>query len=228
VPLNVTVLLSGGGTTFAAIAAFCQSTDSDYRIAHVISDQAKAYGLERAAALNIATTTIPYTDYPNRQQFDEALLAAVSSTEPDLVVLAGFMRIVDATFVHAFTGKLLNIHPSLLPKYPGLNTYARALQAEETIHGSTVHFVNDVLDGGPPIIQVIVNIEENDTVESLSARVQAAERKLYPTVINWFAQERLQLSDSYVVFNGHELTAPLQVPWKPTTGEIDFENTCLH
>lgn len=221
--LNVTLLLSGSGSTFAAIEQFSRRPDSHFKITHVVSDQPKAYGLERASELGIETIVVPYQSFQSRADFDQALQDAVVATKPALVVLAGFMRIVAPSFVRTFDGKLLNIHPSLLPKFPGLHTYARALEAGESHHGSTVHFVNDVLDGGPAIAQAIVIINDNDNVSTLSARVQAAERILYPNVINWFALNRLRQKGKGVVLDGKLLSTPLQLPWNPTTGEIDFE-----
>ncbi len=209
-PLRITVLLSGSGTTFAAIHAASLQPNSGYAVTHVISDVPDAYGLTRAEAAGCLTRSVNYTDFDERAGFNQALLEAVLETTPDLVVLAGFMRIVDPGFVRAFDGKLLNIHPSLLPAYPGLNTYQRVLAASESAHGSTVHFVNDVLDGGPLIAQVIVNIRISDTSESLSSRVQEAERTLYPTVIQWFAQGRLEQRNGNVWLDGEQLERPLR------------------
>lgn len=202
--------MSGSGTTFAAIHAASLKNNSDYAVTHVISDVPDAYGLTRARVAGCVTQCVNYADFANRADFNKALLEAVLETAPDLVVLAGFMRIVDPGFVQAFDGKLLNIHPSLLPAYPGLNTYKRALAASESAHGSTVHFVNNVLDGGPLIAQAIVNIEINDTPESLSSRVQEAERTLYPTVIQWFAERRLQQRNGEVWLDDERLQHPLR------------------
>jgi len=209
-PLSVTVLLSGGGTTFDAIQSYSQRDDSGFNVTDVISDTYDAYGLTRARNAGCRSHYVNYNDYEDRADFDEALLRATAETSPDLVVLAGFMRIVNPEFVRAFSGKLINIHPSLLPSYPGLNTYQRALQAGDSEHGSTVHFVNDVLDGGPLIAQAIVNIETNDTPKSLSTKVQRAERILYPVVIHWFASGRLIMRDSEVWLNGAKRTTPIR------------------
>ncbi len=209
-PLRITVLLSGSGTTFAAIESASRHPDSGYTISHVISDSPTAYGLTRATTAGCTANCVNYRDFDSRANFNAALLEAVKATEPDLVVLAGFMRIVDTEFVQAFDGKLLNIHPSLLPAYPGLNTYERVLASADKEHGTTVHFVNDVLDGGPLIAQAVVNIEASDTPQALSARVQAAERTLYPTVIHWFASGRLRQNGGQVWLDSKRLEHPLR------------------
>lgn len=209
-PIRITVLLSGSGSTFAAIHAASRKVDSGYAVTHVISDVPDAYGLVRAEAAGCVTRCVNFSGFNTRAQFNQALLEAVLETAPDLVVLAGFMRIVDPGFVRAFDGRLLNIHPSLLPAYPGLNTYERALAACESAHGSTVHFVNDVLDGGPLIAQAVVNIDISDTRESLSLRVQEAERTLYPTVIRWFAHGRLEQRNGHAWLDGEQLQHPVR------------------
>lgn len=205
--MRTTILLSGGGTTFAAIEA---ATNERVAITHVISDNPDAYGLERAHQRSITTHCVPYSTFASRPAFDAALLEAVERTDPDLVVLAGFMRIVSPDFVRAFDGRLLNIHPSLLPLYPGLDTYARALADQRSEHGSTVHFVNDVLDGGPLIAQAVVTVENDDTPASLSTRVQRAERVLYPTVIDWFAHGRLRQKEGRAWLDDVALDVPLR------------------
>lgn len=223
-PLRITVLLSGSGTTFAAIHACSVLPDSGYVVTHVISDVPDAYGLARAEVAGCVTRCVNFNDYPDRKTFNQALLEAVQETAPGLVVLAGFMRIVDSKFVRAFDGKLLNIHPSLLPDYPGLNTYKRALTASETVHGSTVHFVNDVLDGGPLIAQAVVTIEDNDTPESLSSRVQEAERTLYPSTIRWFAHGRLEQRGGDVWLDGTRLERPVRGRVNSKSEEFELDD----
>ncbi|MFK8031173.1 MAG: phosphoribosylglycinamide formyltransferase [Gammaproteobacteria bacterium] len=220
-PLRLTVLLSGSGSTFAAIHEWSKHQNSGFVIANVVSDVANAYGLERAAKAGCDTHCVEFDSFDQRSDFNQALLKAVQATSPDLVVLAGFMRIVDPFFVRAFDGKLLNIHPSLLPKYPGLNTYKRALAAFEKAHGSTVHFVNDVLDGGPLIAQAVVAIEHQDTAKTLSQRVQEAERTLYPTVIEWFAHGRLEQRDGLVWLDGTIRNKPVRGTVNPHTEEFE-------
>lgn len=219
--LRVTVLLSGGGTTFAAIEKWSKKTGAAFVISDVVSDQPDAHGLVRANDAGCRTHSVPYRQFQSRRDFDEALLNTVAATQPDLVVLAGFMRIVAPGFVQAFEGRLLNIHPSLLPDYPGLNTYQRALDAGEQSHGTTVHFVNDVLDGGPLIAQAVVSVNAEETAASLASRVQLAERTLYPMVVGWFAQGRLSLSEGRVRLDNEFLSAPVRGTVDPETQEFE-------
>ncbi len=180
---RVTVLLSGNGSNLAALLARAAAPDASFAITHVISDRADAYGLTRAREANVPGEAIPPKHYADKTAWQSALREAVSATGPDLVVLAGFMRVLDEAFVEAFAGRLVNIHPSLLPKYRGLNTYARALEAGDAEHGTSVHYVTAELDGGPVIARTVVPIEQDDTVESLRARTQAAEYELYPRIV---------------------------------------------
>ncbi|KZZ24464.1 phosphoribosylglycinamide formyltransferase, partial [Alcanivorax sp. HI0083] len=146
-------------------------------------------------------------DYPDREQFDQAMIEVLTPYAPDTVVLAGFMRILSAVFVRHYAGQLINIHPSLLPKYRGLNTHARALEAGDSEHGCSIHFVTEELDGGPLIAQAPIAVHANDTVDSLSKRVQQREHLLYPQVLQWRAQARLELTDNGVVLDGKPLPA---------------------
>lgn len=220
---QITVLLSGSGTTFAALLAHQHQHPGNFEIAHVVSDNEDARGLARARSAGIHTRVVPYKKAASRAAFNEELLSCVTSTCPDLVVLAGFMRIVDETFVDRFNARLLNIHPSLLPKYPGLNTYQRALNAGERQHGSSVHFVNNILDGGPVIAQTVVNIEDTDNAATLSARVQQAERKLYPIVIDWFCDGHLQLVDGCACLDGEILGTPRVFHFDAKNGDLRFD-----
>ncbi|NNF17169.1 MAG: phosphoribosylglycinamide formyltransferase [Gammaproteobacteria bacterium] len=222
---RICVLLSGSGTTFAAILDYQQRHQTHFEITHVVSDNPRAQGLDRARAHNIPTTVVPYKQFACRSDFDQELLDTVVACAPDLVVLAGFMRIVDSAFVARFFNKLMNIHPSLLPKYPGLNTYERVLSAGESRHGSSVHFVNNVLDGGPVIAQVVVLIDNNDSIATLSARVQEAERMLYPVVIDWFCDGRLTLQQGQAHLDGKPLVTPRIFHFDQHHGELHLEST---
>lgn len=180
---KIVVLISGHGSTLQSfIDAIAQDT-LHVDIAAVISNHADAYGLERAKLANIPTHVIAHTDFATRSAFDEALQQQIDYYHPDLVVLAGFMRILSPAFVQHFAGRLINIHPSLLPNYRGTHTYERALAAKEKFHGTTVHFVTDELDGGPIIAQASLPILPDDTPETLKARTQEIEQRLYPEVI---------------------------------------------
>ena len=179
----------------------------DAEIAVVFSNRANAAGLERAAQAGIPTASLDHRDYPDREQFDQAMIEVLTPYAPDTVVLAGFMRILSAVFVRHYAGRLINIHPSLLPKYRGLNTHARALEAGDSEHGCSIHFVTEELDGGPLIAQAPIAVHANDTVDSLSKRVQQREHLLYPQVLQWRAQDRLELTDNGVVLDGKPLPA---------------------
>jgi phosphoribosylglycinamide formyltransferase-1 len=185
---NIVILISGGGSNMAAIVRACGSEAWPARIAAVISNKADAGGLELAAAQGIATVVVSNKDYPSRELFDAALRDAIDAFAPDLVVLAGFMRILTAPFVEHYAGRMLNIHPSLLPKYPGLHTHRQALAAGDARHGATVHIVTAELDHGPMLGQAEIDILPGDTEASLAARLLAEEHKLYPRVIRSFIE----------------------------------------
>lgn len=176
------------------------SAAGNYRISGVISNKADAYGLTRAEQSNIPTTVVDHREYASRDQFDRALSAAIDQYQPGLIILAGFMRILGADFVKRYQGKILNIHPSLLPDYPGTNTHQRVLDAGEKLHGVSVHFVTEELDGGPVIAQESIVIEPSDDAESLALKIHEKEHVLYPTVAAWFADGRLRLdgNDAYL------------------------------
>lgn len=207
--LPIVVLVSGTGSNLQAIAGQARSGALPVEIRGVISDRPGAAGLAWAAAAGIATVALLPRDFPDRAAFDRALADAVERFEPALVVLAGFMRILGAEFVDRFAGRLVNIHPSLLPKYRGLHTHRRALEAGEREHGASVHFVTSELDGGPVVLQARVPVRDDDDEASLAARVLAAEHRIYPECIGWFAAGRLQSRDGIVLLDGHPLTAPL-------------------
>jgi phosphoribosylglycinamide formyltransferase-1 len=204
---QLAVLISGSGTNLQAIMDAQKAGTLDAEIAVVFSNRANAAGLERAAQAGIPTASLDHRDYPDREQFDQAMIEVLTPYAPDTVVLAGFMRILSAVFVRHYAGRLINIHPSLLPKYRGLNTHARALEAGDSEHGCSIHFVTEELDGGPLIAQAPIAVHANDTVDSLSMRVQQREHLLYPQVLQWRAQDRLALTDNGVILDGKPLPA---------------------
>lgn len=192
---RVVVLVSGSGSNLQAIIDSA-SDASSYEIVGVLSNRPQAGGLARAENANIPTLCVDHKEYDSRETFDAALMAAIDTFTPDLVVLAGFMRILTPAFTEHYQGRMLNIHPSLLPKYPGLNTHQRALEAKDTWHGVTVHFVTAELDGGPPVLQAKVPVKAEDTADVLAKRVLEQEHKIYPLAVQWFAEERLVLADN--------------------------------
>jgi phosphoribosylglycinamide formyltransferase-1 len=169
------------------------SSAGNYRVSGVISNKSGAYGLQRAEQSNIPTTVVDHRQYASRDLFDQALSEAIDKYEPGLIVLAGFMRLLGADFVKRYQGKILNIHPSLLPDYPGTNTHQRVLDAGEKLHGVSVHFVTEKLDGGPVIAQESIAIESSDNAETLAMKIHEKEHALYPTVVSLFADGRLRL-----------------------------------
>ena len=199
------VLISGSGTNLQALIDAIDQGRLNARIAAVISNKPNAFGLERAAQHDIATTVLDHTQYADRHAFDQALRQAIGQFDPALVILAGFMRILTEEFVHHFAGKLMNIHPSLLPKYKGLNTHARAIEAGDAEHGCSVHFVTPELDGGPIIGQRRVTIDINETPDTLALKIQKEEHLLYPQCAELFVQNRLQLSEHGLVLDGQPL-----------------------
>jgi phosphoribosylglycinamide formyltransferase-1 len=190
---RIVVLISGSGSNLQAIMDSCEKQDSPGKVVGVISNKGEAFGLKRAQKKDILTTTLSHTEFSSREDYDCALIKAIDLYKPDLVVLAGFMRILTPHFVEHFQGRLINIHPSLLPKYQGLNTHQRAIDAGDKEHGVSVHFVTETLDGGPVILQAKVPIYENDTVDEVAARVHVQEHRTYPLVVNWFCQNRLEM-----------------------------------
>ena len=204
---RLAILISGRGSNMQAFIAACASGDLDAEISVVLSNNPEAAGLDRAAEAGIATRVVNHRDYESREAFDAALVTALAPFEPDLVILAGFMRILTPVFIEPFTGKLLNIHPSLLPKYPGLNTHQRALDAGDRVAGVTVHYVTPELVGGPPIIQARVPVEEGDTSDTLAARVILKEHIIYPIAARWHLDGRLQLNTKGVTLDGAQIPA---------------------
>ena len=174
----------------------CKAGQINGEVAAVIANRPGCKGLERAAQSNIPTLTLDHKGFETREAFDAALAELIAEQNADLVILAGFMRILTSEFVNSFKGRLLNIHPSLLPKYPGLHTHQRALDAGDSEAGATVHFVTPELDGGPAILQARVAITATDDAESLAARVLKEEHKIYPLAVKWYCEQRLTLNDA--------------------------------
>ncbi len=187
------------------------AADAAYCVASVISDRAAAGGLETAQQLGVAARALPRKKGIECTDYDHSLAAAIAEHSPSLVVLAGFMRILSAQFVERFADRILNIHPSLLPKYVGLHTHQRALQARETEHGVTVHFVTEQLDGGPRVLQARVPILPGDTEATLSQRVLIQEHVIYPLAVNWFCQGRLRCEAGKAWLDGRLLSEPVQI-----------------
>jgi phosphoribosylglycinamide formyltransferase-1 len=200
--IHVVVLISGSGTNLQALMDAIATRNIPAKLQAVISSNPNAYGLQRAARANIATETLIPQDYDNRQAYDLALAKEVAKYKPDLIVLAGFMRILSESFLNCFENKIINIHPSLLPKYPGLHTHQQALAQEEQDHGCSIHFVTNDLDSGPLIAQASVKIDRADTVDSLKQKVHQAEYFLYPTVLHWFAKRRIVVTNHRVFMDG--------------------------
>ena len=202
---RIAVLLSGRGSNLQSILSASQSGALGGEIALVISNRPGAGGLDIAREAGIATALIDHQAYATREAFDADLAGALESQSPDLIVLAGFMRILTSEFVSRFAGRLMNIHPSLLPLYPGLHTHQRALDAGDTHAGATVHYVTGELDGGPPVLQAKVAVQADDNADSLAARVLRVEHQIYPTAIEWHLSERLQFTSGTLYLDGTAL-----------------------
>ena len=212
---RLAVLISGRGTNLQAFIDACANGSLAAQISVVVSNNPDAPGLRRAAQAGIPTRCINHRDYDNRESFDRALATELDGWQVDLVILAGFMRILTPAFISPFSGRLLNVHPSLLPKYPGLNTHQRALDAGDPEGGVTVHFVTLELDGGPPIIQTRVPIRPGDTADSLAERVIVAEHLIYPLAAQWYIAGRLQLTDRGAYLDGKPIPATgIDYPWE--------------
>lgn len=208
-PLTLAIVISGRGGNMAAIARACASGQIAARVVRVIADRPDAGGITLARNLGLEVSVIPAREFQSRESFEAALRAALEDSGAKCVVLAGFMRILSPQFAADYAGAMLNIHPSLLPKFPGLHTHERALQAHETEHGASVHFVTSELDAGPIVLQARVPILPGDTPQTLSARVQQQEHIIYPKVIGWIAAGRLQQVNGLLNFDGRPLSAPL-------------------
>lgn len=202
---RIVVLISGSGTNLQAIIDACNDTAYPGEVVGVISNKANAFGLTRAQQADIPHQAIPHNNFSSRELYDEELVKAIDAYQPDLVVLAGFMRILTANFVQHFQGRLINIHPSLLPKYQGLNTHQRAIDAGDKEHGVSVHFVTEELDGGPVILQAKVPIFDNDNADDLASRVHEQEHRIYPLVVKWFCQQRLIMNNGLAILDNNNL-----------------------
>lgn len=210
-PLPVAVLVSGFGSNLQALldAADAGRLNVEFRL--VASDRPEAPGLKRARRAGLATAALPPDDYADRTAWNDALAAALRDSGAELVVLAGFMRVLDAELVRAWQGRMLNVHPSLLPLHRGLHTHRRALRAGDRMHGTSIHFVTEELDGGPVILQARVPVLPGDTEQSLTARVQAREHEVYPRVVQWVADGWLEWRDDGPWLFGRRLVEPVVV-----------------
>ena len=193
-----------------ALVEHSRDAGAAYTVSKVFSDRPDAAGLELARSLGIPAQALDGAKTADRTAYDRTLAAAIEHCSPSLIVLAGFMRILSPQFLTGFPGKILNIHPSLLPKYAGLHTHRRALEAREPEHGATVHFVTEELDGGPPIIQARVAVRADDDEASLAARVQAQEHRIYPLAVRWYCEGRLRYDDGQAWLDGRALREPVQ------------------
>ncbi len=203
-PFPIVVLISGSGSNLQSIIDKSHDFEPGIDICTVISNNPGAYGLQRARQAGIATMVINHRDYPDRSSYDAALMAEIDRHQPMLVVLAGFMRILTTEFVTHYAGRLINIHPSLLPLYPGLNTHQRAIDNGDKEAGATVHFVTPEVDDGPIIIQARVPVYGTDSRQQLAARVLVQEHLIYPRAIQWFTQGRLSVRNGKVFLDGNE------------------------
>lgn len=204
---SIVILISGRGSNMESLLAAVARGEVPVRVAAVISNRPDAKGLETAAAQGVPTAVVDHKAYAGREAFDAALVECIDRYAPDLVVLAGFMRILTEGFVRHYQGRLLNIHPSLLPSFPGLHTHQKALAEGVRIHGCTVHFVTPALDHGPVVVQAAVPVLDGDDEAALAARVLAQEHLVYPLAVRWFAEGRLRLEDGRV-----RLDAPRPAP----------------
>ncbi|HEX9139738.1 MAG TPA: phosphoribosylglycinamide formyltransferase [Steroidobacteraceae bacterium] len=207
--LRLAVLISGRGSNMLSIARHCTDGRIAARIARVIADRPDAAGLASAAKLHLPVAIVPRAAYPDRERFEAALSAQLDNCAAELVVLAGFMRVLSAAFTARFAGRLMNIHPSLLPAYRGLHTHRRALAAGEPRHGASVHFVTTEVDGGPVILQAQVPILATDTEQSLAARVLEREHVIFPQAIGWYADGRLRQQGAFFVLDGQSHSGPI-------------------
>jgi len=203
-PAPIVVLISGRGSNLQAILDETRAGRLPVEVRAVISSKPDAEGLQRARRAGVPTEIVDHRAFHERAQFDAALMQAIDRHQPKLVVLAGFMRILGAEFIQRYAGRLMNIHPSLLPAFPGLNTHARALAAGVRQHGASVHFVTNDLDGGPVIAQATVTVHADDTATTLAARVLDEEHRIYPLAIRWFVEDRLSIRNGRVLLDGEQ------------------------
>jgi phosphoribosylglycinamide formyltransferase-1 len=207
--LRLTILISGRGSNMSAITRACLAGEINARVVSVISDRAEAAGLLAARDLGAATATVLREPGTSLAAFEQQLMATIDAAQPHVIALAGFMRILSAPFVERYLGRMLNIHPSLLPAYRGLHTHRRVLADGASEHGASVHFVTPELDSGPIVLQSKVAVRAGDTEATLAARVQATEHVIYPQVLSWFAQQRLKWHDGAAWLDGARLETPI-------------------
>ena len=208
-PLSLVILLSGNGSNLQAIIEKIQAGDVNAEIVAVISNRPDAYGLQRAREHGIQAISLDHKTFSGREAFDQHLQQQIDQFNPDLIVLAGYMRILSTDFIRHYWPNMINIHPSLLPKYQGLNTHQRALENQDAEHGVSIHIVTAELDSGPVIVQGKFAIEASDDAESLKQKVHQLEHQMYPQVIQWLAEKRLQLTAGLPQFDGTQLSKPL-------------------
>jgi phosphoribosylglycinamide formyltransferase-1 len=206
---SLVILISGSGSNLQAIIDAINSHQLEAEIKAVISNQVSAKGLDRAASENITTHVIDHKRYPSRELFDQAMMQVIDPLKPDLVILAGFMRILSDEFISHYQHRLFNIHPSLLPRYKGLNTHQKAIDNKDKIHGASVHYVGIELDSGPVVIQAEVPVQAADSAETLAARVLAVEHKIFPIAIKMHLDDRLKFDDKQLLLDNKPLMKPL-------------------
>ncbi|NVC93679.1 phosphoribosylglycinamide formyltransferase [Vibrio natriegens] len=204
---NIVVLISGSGSNLQAILEACEANMPNAQVAAVFSNKADAYGLERAKQFSVEGHFVDPKAFESREAFDAELMKQIDQYQPDAIVLAGYMRILSSEFVQHYMGKMINIHPSLLPKYPGLHTHQRAIDAKDKEHGTSVHFVTEELDGGPVVLQAKVPLFEDDDADTLAARVLTQEHTIYPIVTKWLVEDRLKMQGGKAWLDGKELGA---------------------
>lgn len=209
--LNIVVLISGSGSNLQAIIDAITAGRLKARIVGVLSNKADAYGLVRAKQAGIATAVLSHAAYASREDFDDAMARQIDTWSPDVVVLAGFMRILTPDFVRHYEGRLINIHPSLLPRHKGMHTHRRALEEGDREHGCSVHYVTAELDGGPVIAQAVVSVLPNDDEPTLTERVHKGEHRIYPEVLVWMADGRLTYRDGQPWLDDKQLEAPIRI-----------------
>ena len=214
--IRLVVLISGRGSNLQAILDQAAGGELPVEVAAVISNRPGVRGLERARQAGVPALELDHKQFADRPAFEAALIELIDRHQPDLVVLAGFMRVLTPGFTDHYRGRLINIHPSLLPKFRGLHTHERALAAGETEHGASIHFVTAELDGGPVIVQARAPVLPGDDSDTLAARVLVQEHRLYPLAIRWFAEGRLRLEGEQVWFDGVPLAEPLQLGFYPS------------
>jgi phosphoribosylglycinamide formyltransferase-1 len=208
---RITVLISGSGSNLQALIDARDRGELNAELVHVISNRADAFGLQRAASAGIPCSVLPHQEFTSREDFDRALSQLIAAHQPDLVILAGFMRVLGAAAIEPFHGHMINLHPSLLPLYPGTRTYERAIAAGDRQHGASLHFVTGELDGGPLISQVRIAIEKTDTPDQLAGRLAPHEHDLIVATTRLFCQHVLRYSDGQVVYRDRALQRPLQL-----------------